>query len=107
MKKVMVFGTFDGLHPGHESLFAQAREHGDWVIVVVARDRTVQEVKGRLPLRDEADRQVILLGYDQETYVEKVLELQGSGVRNFVIVWAKPFYPHIYKSSIIDKDGRK
>lgn len=133
----MVFGTFDGLHPGHESLFAQAREHGDWVIVVVARDRTVQEVKGRPPLRDEADRiaallghelvndvvlgyeedkmqvihdhdpQVILLGYDQETYVEKVLELHDGGERNFVIVWAKPFYPHIYKSSIIDKDSRK
>ena len=60
----MVFGTFDGVHPGHESLFAQAREHGDWVIAVVARDKTVQQVKGRAPIRDEAERIAALLGHD-------------------------------------------
>lgn len=52
----MVFGTFDGLHAGHCHFFEQAREHGDWLIAVVARDETVAHVKGRLPRRDIADR---------------------------------------------------
>lgn len=56
MKKVMLFGTFDGLHAGHCHFFEQARAHGDWVIAVVARDETVTRVKGRPPRRDIADR---------------------------------------------------
>lgn len=56
MKKVMVFGTFDGLHAGHCHFFEQARAHGDVVIAVVARDETVARVKGRPPQRDIAER---------------------------------------------------
>jgi len=29
MKKVLVFGTFDGLHPGHINFFEQAKS---WVM---------------------------------------------------------------------------
>lgn len=47
MKKVMVFGTFDIIHPGHLHMLAEAREYGDYLIVVVARDVTVCEVKGK------------------------------------------------------------
>lgn len=49
MKRVMVFGTFDGLHDGHLHLFREALERGDELIVVVARDEHVLELKGRLP----------------------------------------------------------
>lgn len=56
MKKVLLFGTFDGVHEGHRALFAQAREHGDHLSVVVARDTTVTETKGRTPLLDENQR---------------------------------------------------
>jgi FAD synthetase len=45
MKKVMAFGTFDIFHPGHESYLRQAKKLGDYLIVVVARDKTVREVK--------------------------------------------------------------
>ena len=34
MAKVMVFGTFDGVHPGHENFFEQAKQHGDYLIAV-------------------------------------------------------------------------
>lgn len=64
MKKVMIFGTFDGVHDGHRSLFAQAAEHGDWVMAVVARDETVEKVKGRKPKCDECDRIAELLQID-------------------------------------------
>ena len=56
MKKVMIFGTFDGVHEGHRALFRQASEHGDHLIVVIARDVTVTRVKGRQPFFDEQQR---------------------------------------------------
>jgi FAD synthetase len=54
--RVMVFGTFDNLHPGHLSYFKQARKFGAELIVVVARDKNVLRIKGRLPLEDEKTR---------------------------------------------------
>ncbi|MFZ3100384.1 MAG: adenylyltransferase/cytidyltransferase family protein, partial [Minisyncoccales bacterium] len=56
MKKVLVFGTFDGLHPGHINFFQQAKKLGDELIVVVARDATVEKVKGRRPRKNENAR---------------------------------------------------
>ena len=55
-KKVMVFGTFDIFHPGHEHMLKEAKEYGDELIVVVARDANVKKVKGRLPMHDENQR---------------------------------------------------
>jgi len=54
--KVLVFGTFDILHKGHLNFFKQAREHGDYLIAVVARDRTVKEIKGKPPIESEKER---------------------------------------------------
>ena len=56
MKKVLVFGTFDGLHDGHKDFFRQAKEHGDYLIVVVGRDSTIIKTKGRLPKFNEQER---------------------------------------------------
>ena len=36
---VMVFGTFDYLHAGHENLFSQARELGSEIVAIIARDK--------------------------------------------------------------------
>ena len=56
MKKVLVFGTFDGLHEGHKDFFRQAKEYGDYLVVVVGRDSTVEKTKGRLPKFNEQER---------------------------------------------------
>lgn len=56
MKKVIVFGTFDILHPGHLSFFRQAKKLADYLIVVVARDRNSQKAKGRWPTNNEKIR---------------------------------------------------
>jgi len=56
MKKILLFGTFDGVHEGHRVLFAQAKKLGDEVMVVVARDETVGQVKKRLPNNSEDKR---------------------------------------------------
>lgn len=52
----MVFGTFDGLHDGHRSFFAQARRHGDRLIAVVAPDEIVEQLKGKRPRKSLAER---------------------------------------------------
>jgi FAD synthetase len=100
--KVLVFGTFDIFHKGHENFLRQARKYGDFLIVVVARDKTVKKIKGKLPRNKEkvrlerieksglADKavlgnlgdkhaiirkikpDVICLGYDQSAFVENL-----------------------------------
>lgn len=95
MKKVMVGGVFSGLHSGHEFFLKKAREFGDFLVVVVASDKTLIRKKGTVDRTAEqrmkaiedlgiADRvvvgdnedwfrivekerpDVIVLGYDQE-----------------------------------------
>lgn len=56
MKRVIVFGAFDGLHPGHLDFFKQAKAHGDYLIVSVGRDSNVERIKGRKPLFGEEER---------------------------------------------------
>ncbi|MBI4093477.1 adenylyltransferase/cytidyltransferase family protein [Candidatus Kaiserbacteria bacterium] len=58
MTKIMVFGTFDVVHKGHESLFAQARALADdpYLIVSIARDTVATRVKGFSPRNRESVR---------------------------------------------------
>src|SRR3989344_4903091 len=58
MKKIMIFGTFDMIHPGHEDLFRQARELAEepYLIVSIARDSATTRHKGTPPRRSELER---------------------------------------------------
>lgn len=56
MAKVLVFGTFDIFHEGHKNFLREAKKHGDFLRVVVARNATILKVKGRLPRYSEAER---------------------------------------------------
>ncbi len=56
MKIVMVFGAFDGLHPGHLDFFKQAKKYGDWLMVSVGTDKNVEKIKGRKPLFSQEER---------------------------------------------------
>src|SRR3989338_5314278 len=62
MKTVMVFGTFDLLHPGHEHFLRQAKKYGDFLIVIIARDKTVLKVKNKRPQNNERQRQNAVSG---------------------------------------------
>ena len=131
MKKVLVFGTFDTLHPGHMDFFEQARSLGDELHVVVARDETVQLVKGNLPSQNETTRagqvaqsksvskvhlgyvddkykiieeirpDIIALGYDQEAFVDALGQELEKRSIPADIVRLKPFHPELYKSSLL------
>lgn len=55
-KRVLIFGVFDGLHPGHKFFLRQTREYGDELIVVAARDKTVWNLKRKKPFSAERER---------------------------------------------------
>jgi len=49
MRKVMIFGTFDGIHRGHREFLKEAKNQGDYLIAVIAQDHVVEHLKGHLP----------------------------------------------------------
>lgn len=132
MKKVLIFGTFDGLHPGHLNLFEQAKKYGDYLIVVVARDKTVKKIKNRFPSRNEMERlrtlqkcklinearlgyednpygiieeiapDVICLGYDQKTFTENLPKELEKMKLTTKIYRMKHFQPEKYHSFILN-----
>tara|TARA_B100000315_G_C14071504_1_gene360773 strand:+ start:54 stop:500 length:447 start_codon:yes stop_codon:yes gene_type:complete len=134
MKKVLILGTFDTLHPGHLSLFRQAREHGDYLTVVIARDETIKEVKKREPVFNEEQRKanleklgivkevvlgnledkykiiedikpdVICLGYDQLFFTENLEEELKKRNINSKIIKLNPYKEDVYKSSKLRED---
>lgn len=53
--KVLVFGTFDRLHPGHRFLLTEAAKRGE-LHIVVARDANVLKIKGKKPGQTEEER---------------------------------------------------
>ncbi|MDD5178483.1 MAG: FAD synthase [Candidatus Nanoarchaeia archaeon] len=71
MTKVLVFGTYDIFHPGHEFFLKKAKSYGDKLIVVIARDSTVNKLKGEKPKNSEKKRhsKIKLLSYVDKVYL--------------------------------------
>lgn len=61
--RVLVFGTFDLLHKGHRAFLRQAADLGDYLLVVVARNRTVTQTKGRPPVQTAVERLAGVLSF--------------------------------------------
>ena len=83
MRRVITFGVFDFLHPGHLWLLQEARALGNYLTVIVARDEVVKALKGKAPSQQENVRleavqavpqvdQVLLGDVNPESY--KILE---------------------------------
>jgi len=85
-KTVLVFGTFDLFHPGHEFFLKEAKKYGDTLEVVVARDKTVEEVKGKKPVDREMKRLSKIHSLD---YVDDVI-LGSLGDKYRIIEAIKP-----------------
>jgi D-beta-D-heptose 7-phosphate kinase/D-beta-D-heptose 1-phosphate adenosyltransferase len=61
MKKILVNGTFDVVHPGHLALLNYAKSLGDFLVVAIDSDRRVRELKGpHRPINNEFERRTLL-----------------------------------------------
>ncbi len=130
-KIVMVFGTFDYLHAGHENLFTQAKGLGSYIVAVIALDKTVNNIKGNMPdhneklraenlratgwaskvvLGDQKDKtkaikqfkpDIIALGYDQFAFTYNLEKLIIDLKLDTTVTRLTPYRPDMYKSSII------
>ena len=61
-EKIMVFGTFDGVHPGHLDFFKQAKRvsHNPFLVVSIARDENVKKIKKSYPKFPEIERKKLV-----------------------------------------------
>lgn len=66
----MVFGVFDRIHDGHRQMLKQAKSLGDCLIVVVAQDHIVKELKGHKPYFNLDER---LAHLKTENGIDKIL----------------------------------
>jgi len=78
MTKVMIFGTFDGLHKGHEFLINEAKTLGDIIVVSLASDETVKYYKDKIPVHNFLQRKNKLLLNKKIVQVIKSDEENGS-----------------------------
>jgi cytidyltransferase-like protein len=79
-KRVFVSGCFDMLHSGHIAFFQEAASYGD-LYVALGSDKTVYDLKGRLPVNNEQER---LFMVQSVSYVKHAFISQGSGMLDFV-----------------------
>lgn len=83
----MVFGVFDYLHKGHRYFLKQAKELGNKLIIIVARDSSVRLFKNKSPEWNELKRKEMLENYLPDAIVELGDEEQG---RYNVVLEHKP-----------------
>lgn len=78
---VLASGVFDLLHLGHVKFLEEAKKAGGKnaeLIVIIARDSTVQETKGRKPIMPESQRRALVESL-------KVVDEAVLGFENFDI----------------------
>ncbi|OGH65039.1 MAG: hypothetical protein A3J66_01250 [Candidatus Magasanikbacteria bacterium RIFCSPHIGHO2_02_FULL_47_14] len=63
-QKILVFGTFDFLHIGHIYFLRQAKRCADTVVIALARDEVVKQLKGSYPIHRERERKELLQHVD-------------------------------------------
>ncbi|MCF6276527.1 MAG: FAD synthase [Candidatus Magasanikbacteria bacterium] len=137
MKKVMVFGTFDLIHFGHLKMLQQAKKLGNYLIVVIARDKNVEKIKKSRCFHTENERKeimeniklvdkvvfgskkyvykvileqkpnIIALGYDQKMFVNNLEGYLEKESINSKIVRLKSFKEKRLKTHLIKKYGNK
>ncbi len=124
----MVFGVFDGLHPGHQYFLTEAAKRCNELVVVVTLDEMVQQFKNRLPKYSFAERAAAVKKFNSnfvvtendpiigewrvlKTYQPDIVflghdqEVVGGEMAklNVPIMVISAHFPDKYKSSIINQ----
>ncbi len=65
----LVFGVFDGFHPGHRYFIAEALKRSDNLVVVVTLDEVVEKLKKHLPVNSLTERVAKIKQFNPELIV--------------------------------------
>lgn len=128
----MVFGVFDGLHPGHHFFFREAVKRCETLMVVVTPDEVVETLKGRRPLHSLNARIQAIRSFDPGLKIIAGDEVLGSwgvlhthqptiiflghdqqGLRKALEEFSIPveyidaYQPDVYKSGLLNRSLRK
>jgi len=96
-KKVFVSGCYDLLHSGHVAFFQEASRYGD-LYVALGSDKTIYELKGRVPVNNEQERLYMVKAV---SYVKDAFISRGSGMLDFLGEF-KVLKPDIF---VVNEDG--
>ena len=129
--KVLTFGTFDIVHPGHIFYLEYAKSQGSLLYTVIASDYISENLKQRKNIYNQKDRMqhieklniadviiagsntnplailnkiqadIIVLGHDQKAPIEAI----QKALPLTKILRAPKFKDHIFKSSLIKKNA--
>jgi len=88
---VLASGVFDLVHYGHVRFIEEAKKIGgerSRLVVIVARDKTVQKLKGRKPIISEDQRRAVIeslkpvdeaiLGYEDLSFEDTILKVNPN-----------------------------
>ena len=101
MRKVMVFGVFDGVHEGHRHFFREAKKLGDYLIAVVAADEVAKALKRKSPKKDISER---IAEIEEEIEIDEVL-VGDEEMGSWEIV--KKVRPHVIAVGYDQKEMKK
>ena len=86
---ILASGVFDLVHYGHSRFIEEAKKLGgenSRLVVIIARDKTVKRLKGRLPIIPEDQRRAVveslkpvdeaLLGYENLSFEETIAKVK-------------------------------
>ena len=101
MRKVIAFGSFDGLHKGHLFYLNWAKKHGDHLTLVVARDSSFKKWKHKQPYFSERERLDVVR---ELRFVDRAIL---GGTKNFldVVYKVKPSVVALGYDHMIDENG--
>jgi FAD synthetase len=90
LRRVLVFGTFDLLHPGHKNFLHQAKRRGSHLIVAIGRDHIVKKIKGRPTSQTERMRQRAVAALQQ---VDRAILAPRDPRQRFQFI--RRLHPHV------------
>ena len=92
MKRIITYGTFDLIHPGHINILKKAKELGDELYVGLSTDKFC-ETKGKTPVLSYEQRKIVLESIKYVDYVFPEKSLTEEKIKDgleydaYMFVW--------------------
>lgn len=91
MVKVITYGTFDLIHPGHIRILQRAKQYGDFLIVGLSTD-AFNHAKGKSAYHSYTDRKIVVeairyvdLVIPEFTWDQKINDIQSNQIDIFIM----------------------